>query len=101
MFRRELLGSYAFVGGGLAAGLYVGIFVVDARPAFLGWIFGGAAGLTLGAFIAALAAGEALAGSGYKSPPTEEELAAAGWDDDDEWEDEDYADGEGGEPPAP
>ena len=101
MFRRELLGSYAFVGAGLAAGLYVGIFVVDARPAFLGWIFGAAAGLTLGSFIAALASGEALAGSGYKSPLTEEELAAAGWDDDDEWDDEDYDEVEDGEPPAP
>ncbi len=82
MFRREMLGPYALVGGGLAIGLYVGIFVVDARPAFLGWIFGGAAGLTLGAFIAALASGEALAGSGYRSPVTDDEPPLDGWDGD-------------------
>lgn len=94
MFRRELLGTYALVGGGLAIGLFIGIFVIDARPAFLGWIFGAAAGLTLGAFIAALASGEALAGSGYRTPVEFDELDSDHWDDAEDGE-------EDGEPPAP
>ncbi len=61
---RELIGSYLLVGGGLVGGLVVGIFVVDVEPAFLGWLFGAAAGLMLGAFIAAIAAGEPLVGRG-------------------------------------
>ena len=61
---RELIGSYLLVGGGLTGGLAVGIFVVDVEPAILGWLFGAAAGLMLGAFIAAIAAGESLVGRG-------------------------------------
>jgi hypothetical protein len=84
MFHRELLGSYAFVFGGLAIGLFVGGFVIDARPAILGWVFGGAAGLTGGAFIAALASGEALVGRGYGLRDPLDESATAEWDDEDE-----------------
>ena len=61
---RELIGSYLLVGGGLTGGLAVGIFVVDVEPAILGWLFGAAAGLMLGAFIATIAAGESLVGRG-------------------------------------
>ena len=83
MFHRELLGTYALVGGGLLIGLLTGIFVIDARPAIIGWVFGSAAGLTGGAFIAALASGEALAGRGYGLSDASDEAA-----DDDDWDDE-------------
>jgi hypothetical protein len=84
MFHRELLSSYALVFGGLAIGLFVGIFVVDAHPAIIGWVFGGAAGLTGGAFIAALASGEALVGRGYGVRDPLDESAIAERDDEDE-----------------
>jgi hypothetical protein len=82
MFHRELLGTYALVGGGLLIGLLAGIFVIDARPAIIGWVFGAAAGLTAGAFIAALASGEALAGRGYGLSDASDDA------DDDDWDDE-------------
>ena len=52
--RRELIGTYAIVLGGLALGLLIGVFVLDARPPILGWLFGAGAGLTGGAFVAAI-----------------------------------------------
>ena len=61
--RRKLLGSYLLVGGGFSGGLAIGIFVLDARPPVIGWIFGGGAGLMLGAFIAAITSGESLVSS--------------------------------------
>jgi hypothetical protein len=70
--RRELLGPYLLVGGGLLGGLFVGVFVVDTSPSFLGWLFGAGVGITFGAFIAALTTGEQLAGGrrpGKQLPP--------------------------------
>jgi hypothetical protein len=51
---------YLIVFGGLVLGLLFGIFAIDARPAVLGWLFGAGAGLTGGAFIAAIASGQSL-----------------------------------------
>jgi hypothetical protein len=61
--RRELLVPYLLVGGGFSAGLAVGIFVLDARPPVIGWVFGGGVGLMLGAFITAIISGESLVSS--------------------------------------
>ncbi|HJM74616.1 MAG TPA: hypothetical protein QGI71_01960 [Dehalococcoidia bacterium] len=84
MFHRALLGTYATVGGGLLIGLLAGIFVIDARPAVLGCVFGAAAGLMGGAFIAALASGEALAGRGYGVRNPLDEPGTAEWDNEEE-----------------
>lgn len=70
MLRRELIGPYLLVGGGLLAGLFVGVFVVDAEPAIIGWLFGAGAGITLGAFLAAITSNEPLVGRGaFPAPP--------------------------------
>ena len=68
---RGLIGSYLLVGGGFLGGLLIGIFVVDAEPAIVGWLFSAGAGTTLGAFIAALSSDEPLIGRGAlpASPP--------------------------------
>ena len=68
MIRRLLLGPYLLVGGGLVGGLLVGVFVLDAEPAVLGWLFGAGAGLMLGAFVAALTSDEPLVGRGALPP---------------------------------
>lgn len=60
--RRDMIGSYLLVFGGLTSGLYVGIFVVDVQPAVLGWLFGAGIGISGGAFIAAITSNEPLAG---------------------------------------
>ncbi|MDP6607008.1 MAG: hypothetical protein QF664_12235 [Dehalococcoidia bacterium] len=67
-FRRELFGSYLLVGGGLVAGLLIGVLVLDTRPAVVGWFFGAGAGLAGGAFIAAVTSDMPLAGSGGPRP---------------------------------
>ena len=53
---------YLPVLGGLAAGTWIGGFVLDADPALLGWIFGAGSGLMGGAFLAALVSNVPLAG---------------------------------------
>ena len=68
VFRRELIGPYLLVGGGLLGGILVGVFVVEMRPAVLGWLFGAGAGLMLGAFIAAIASNEPLVGRSTLPP---------------------------------
>ena len=80
MIRRRLLAPYLLVGGGLTGGLLLGIFVFDAEPAVLGWIFGAGGGLMLGAFIAALTSNEPLVGRGALPPPPLGDLTA--FDDD-------------------
>ena len=60
---RGMLPTYILVGGGLIAGVYVGAFVLHYHPPFVGWIFGAGAGVSLGAFIAALATNTPLVGS--------------------------------------
>ena len=62
MFQRALLLPYLCVGGGTLVGLAVGVFVIDFEPAFVGWLFGGGAGLTGGAFVAAITSNEPLVG---------------------------------------
>ena len=52
---------YLPVVGGLAAGTWIGGFVLDADPALLGWIFGAGSGLMGGAFLAALVSNVPLA----------------------------------------
>ncbi len=69
--RRELISLYLIVGIGLVAGVLVGVFVLDTRPAVVGWFFGAGAGLALGAFIAAISSGVPLAGSGQSRPADE------------------------------
>ena len=49
---------------GLAAGALIGGPVAGADPALAGWILGAGAGLTGGAFVAALAGNVPLAGRG-------------------------------------
>lgn len=62
--RRELWPSYLLVVGGLLAGLLVGGVLTSSEPAVLGWLLGGGAGLTAGAFVAAIVAGVSLGGRG-------------------------------------
>ena len=52
---------------GLAAGALIGGPVAGADPALAGWILGAGAGLTGGAFVAALAANVPLAGRGGRA----------------------------------
>ena len=58
-----MLPTYVLVIGGFLAGLAVGVFVLDYQPAYLGWLFGGGAGLSVGAFIAAIATNTPLVGA--------------------------------------
>ncbi len=58
-----MISTYILVIGGLIAGVYIGAFVLHYNPPFLGWIFGAGAGVSLGAFIAALATNTPLVGS--------------------------------------
>jgi hypothetical protein len=64
---RYLRPHYLFVFGGALIGLAIGIFVVDAEPAILGWIIGAGLGLSGGAYIAAITSGEPLVGGGSRS----------------------------------
>jgi len=58
-----MLPTYILVIGGFLAGLAIGVFVLNYEPAYLGWLFGGGAGLSVGAFIAAIATNTPLVGS--------------------------------------
>ena len=49
---RGMAATYVLVFGGFLGGLAIGVFVLDYHPAYLGWLFGGGAGLSVGAFIA-------------------------------------------------
>ncbi|MEI6664759.1 MAG: hypothetical protein WCL53_01240 [Chloroflexota bacterium] len=60
---RGMISTYVLVIGGLIAGVYVGAFVLHYNPPFVGWIFGAGAGVSLGAFIAAIATNTPLVGS--------------------------------------
>jgi hypothetical protein len=70
-----MLPVYVCVGFGLIAGVFVGAIVMDFEPAIIGWIFGAGAGLSVGAFVAALATNTPLAGRGAttRRPVTLEE----------------------------
>ncbi len=69
MLRRELIGAYLMVGGGLLVGLSIGVFVVDVEPAIVGWLFSAGAGVTGGAFVAAITSNEPLVGRGALPAP--------------------------------
>lgn len=58
-----MLPTYILIVGGLLGGLAVGVFVLDYEPDYLGWVFGAGAGLSVGAFIAAIATNTPLVGS--------------------------------------
>lgn len=58
-----MLPTYILIVGGLLGGLAVGVFVLDYEPDYLGWVFGAGAGLSVGAFIAAIATDTPLVGS--------------------------------------
>jgi hypothetical protein len=61
---RRMLPVYLCVGIGLLAGIFFGAFVIDFQPRVVGGIFGAGAGLSAGAFVAALATNTPLAGRG-------------------------------------
>jgi len=62
-----MFGPYVLVFGGLALGLFIGGILVGTDPAFAGFLFGGGAGLTFGAWMAALTSNEQLLGGGRRS----------------------------------
>lgn len=66
---RELLPTYALVGGCALIGLLVTVFVVEYEPRVLMWAFGAGAGLMFGAFVAAIASNEPLAGGSSRPEP--------------------------------
>lgn len=70
MIRRELITPYLLVVSGLIIGLYVGVFVVNVEPAIIGWLFGAGAGVTFGAFVAAISSDEPLVGRGALPTPS-------------------------------
>ena len=84
----NLFRLYLPVFGGLVAGAWIGGVVLSPDPAIVGWIFGAGAGLTGGAFLAALVGNVPLAGSGgggvRRTTFPGDELGDGG-----EWEDED------------
>jgi hypothetical protein len=55
------------VGGGGVIGLFAGIVALDTEPAIFGWLFGAGAGITGGAFIAAVTSGQQIV-SGPAAP---------------------------------
>lgn len=57
-----MLPTYVLIVGGFLGGLAVGVFVLDYDPQYLGWLFGAGAGLSVGAFIAAIATNTPLVG---------------------------------------
>ncbi len=60
---RSLLLAAICVTVGLVSGVYVGAFVLDFEPTIVGWLFGAGAGISGGAFVAAIATNTPLAGS--------------------------------------
>ena len=61
--KRSMLSTYLLVFGGLAIGIYVGVFVIEYQPQVVAWLFGAGAGLSVGAFIAAITSGIPLVGN--------------------------------------
>jgi hypothetical protein len=66
---RELLATYALVGGCALVGFVVAVFVIDYEPRLLMGVYGAGAGLMVGAFIAAIASNEPLVGGGSRREP--------------------------------
>jgi hypothetical protein len=82
-FRRELATSYILVFGGLALGLFVGIFVIEYDPPVVAWLFAAGGGMALGAFVAALVSGIPLVGN----PGTGRRYVPLDDDTDENWRD--------------
>ncbi len=57
---RYLRPPRVFVIVGLVTGLLIGVFVIEVRPAVVGWFFGAGLGLMGGAFVAAVTSGQAV-----------------------------------------
>jgi hypothetical protein len=88
-----MLPAYVCVAVGLLAGIYAGGFLIDFEPRVVGWIFGAGAGLSAGAFVAALATNTPLAGRGAARRP----LVIEDFEDDDEPPDgDDFRPGQNG-----
>ena len=84
-----MIGPDLLVGGGLLVGLFIGVFVVDAEPPIIGWLFGAGTGVTGGAFVAAITSNEPLVGHGaFPAPPPRHPVSL-----DDEGVLDDFADG--------
>ena len=66
---RELFATYAIVGGCALVGVLVAVFVIEYEPRLLMGVYGGGAGLMVGAFIAAIASNEPLVGGGPRHDP--------------------------------
>ncbi|MBM4416199.1 MAG: hypothetical protein FJ035_08185 [Chloroflexi bacterium] len=85
MFHLALLPQYLIVGVAIAFGVLLGVRVLDARPPWLGWLFGFSSGLMVGAYIAAMTTGIPLVGSGrsFRTPPRAQQHAPDGGDEPD------------------
>ena len=92
--RRSLIPSVLCVSGGLIAGVYAGVYLLNFQPAVVGWLFGAGAGISGGAFVAAMATNTALVGSG--GAPRRRGVVVFGDDDDAD----DLGDAEYAEPPG-
>jgi hypothetical protein len=79
MFHRGLLPQYLTVAVFVALGVWLGVAVLDARPAALGWLFGAGAGLMVGGYVAAIASGVPLAGSARSTRTPPPRPAGDGW----------------------
>ncbi len=66
---RELIPTYALVGGCALIGLLVAVFVIEYEPRVLMGAYGAGVGLMVGAFIAAIASNEPLVGGGSRHKP--------------------------------
>ncbi len=74
---RYLQPPRVFVVVGLTTGLLIGVFVIEMRPAVLGWFFGAGLGLMGGAFVAAITSGEAvISGPSRRHDPLDDYLRA-------------------------
>ncbi len=74
---RYLQPPRVFVLVGLTTGLLIGIFVIEMRPAVLGWLFGAGLGLMGGAFVAAITSGHpVISGPLRRHDPLDDYLRA-------------------------
>lgn len=72
---------HLIVGLGAITGIFIGSVMWHTDPAFLGWVFGLGMGLLGGAFVAAIASGTAVAGTGVKRTRREREWLMRGDED--------------------
>ena len=65
---RAVIPSLLCVVAGLAAGLLITVYLMDVQPPVMAWLLGAGAGMSGGAFIAALATNTPLAGNPRRRP---------------------------------